>query len=153
MAYKWLELSQKQFYNYVIFNKHFPGGSGCKNLPAMLESWVWSLGWENPLEKGTVTHSSIPAWRSPWTEGPGRLSSMGLIGSVHNWEIWLTNTEHLLYTFCWFACLQNTHSHRVVRGGCHLLPSFPLISWVFPGKEINKLKENLSISKLLKEDT
>ena len=38
-----------------------------KNLPAMWESWVRSLGWEDPLEKGTATHSSILAWRIPWT--------------------------------------------------------------------------------------
>ena len=38
-----------------------------KNLPAMWETWVVSLGWEDPLEKGTATHSSILAWRIPWT--------------------------------------------------------------------------------------
>ena len=38
-----------------------------KNLPAMLETWVLSLGWEDPLEKGKATHSSILAWRIPWT--------------------------------------------------------------------------------------
>jgi len=40
--------------------------------------WVQSLGWEDPLEKGMATHSSILAWRIPWTEEPGRLQSMGL---------------------------------------------------------------------------
>ena len=48
-----------------------------KNLPAMQETWVRSLGWEDPLEKGMVTHSSILAWRIPWTEEPGGLQSMG----------------------------------------------------------------------------
>ena len=48
-----------------------------KNLPAMQEMWVRSLGWEDPLEKGMATHSSIPAWRIPWTEEPGELQSMG----------------------------------------------------------------------------
>ena len=48
-----------------------------KNPPAMRETWVQSLGWEDPLEKGTATHSSILAWRIPWTEEPGRLQSMG----------------------------------------------------------------------------
>ena len=43
-----------------------------KNLPAMWETWVRSLGWEDPLEKGMATHSSILAWRIPWTEEPGR---------------------------------------------------------------------------------
>ena len=44
-----------------------------RNPPAMRESWVWSLGQEDPLEKGIATHSSILAWRNPWTEDPGRL--------------------------------------------------------------------------------
>ena len=48
-----------------------------KNLPAMQEAWVRSLGGEDPLEKGMVIHFSIPAWRIPWTEEPGGLQSMG----------------------------------------------------------------------------
>ena len=47
-----------------------------KNLPAMQETWVRSLDWENPLEKGMASHSSIVAWRIPWTKEPGRLQSM-----------------------------------------------------------------------------
>ena len=49
-----------------------------KNLPAMQETWVQSLGQEDPLEKGMATHSSILAWRIAWTEEPGGLQSMGL---------------------------------------------------------------------------
>ena len=45
-----------------------------KNLPAMWETWVQYLGWEDPLEKGMATHSSILAWRIPWTEEPGRVT-------------------------------------------------------------------------------
>ena len=48
-----------------------------KNFPVMQETQVQSLGWEDLLEKGMATHSSILAWRSPWTEKPGRLQSMG----------------------------------------------------------------------------
>ena len=48
-----------------------------KNPPAMQEIWVGSLGWADPLEEGMTTHSSILAWRIPWTEEPGRLQSMG----------------------------------------------------------------------------
>ena len=48
-----------------------------KNLPAMWETWVRSLGREDPLEKEMATGSSILAWRIPWTEEPGRLQSMG----------------------------------------------------------------------------
>ena len=45
--------------------------------PAMQENWVHSLDWEDPLEKEMAAHSSILAWRIPWTEEPGRLQSMG----------------------------------------------------------------------------
>jgi len=48
-----------------------------KNPPAMQDTLVQSLGWEDPLEEGMATHSNILAWRIPWTEEPGRLQSMG----------------------------------------------------------------------------
>ena len=48
-----------------------------KNLPAMQETRVQSLDWEDPVEKGMANHSSILAWRIPWTEEPGRLQLMG----------------------------------------------------------------------------
>ena len=48
-----------------------------KNLPAVWETLVRSLGWEDPLEKGMAIHSSILAWRIPWTKEPGRLQSIG----------------------------------------------------------------------------
>ena len=51
------------------------GSNVKKNLPAMQENWVRSLGQEDPLEKGIATHSSILAWRIPWTEGPSVLHS------------------------------------------------------------------------------
>ena len=67
----------------------FPGGSAVKNLPAIQETWVQSLGQEDPLEKGMALHSSILAWSIPWREEPGRLQSMGLQRLGHNWA-----TEH-----------------------------------------------------------
>ena len=48
-----------------------------KHLPPVQETWVRSLGWEDPLEKEMATHSSILAWRIPWTEQPGRLQFTG----------------------------------------------------------------------------
>ena len=48
-----------------------------KNLPAMQETWVRSLGWKDSLEKGMAIHSTVLAWRIPWTEEPGGLQSMG----------------------------------------------------------------------------
>ena len=65
-----------------------------KNLPAMWETQVRSLGWEDPLEKGMATHSSILAWRTPWIEEPGGLQFMGSQRVGHDWA---TNTL-LLFT-------------------------------------------------------
>ena len=58
-----------------------------KNLPAMWETWVQSLGWEDPLEEGMATHSSILVWRIPWTEEPGGPQSMGSQRVRHDWVI------------------------------------------------------------------
>ena len=55
-----------------------------KNPSAVWETWVRSLGWEDPLEEGMATHSSILAWEIPWTEEPGGLQSMGLQRVGHN---------------------------------------------------------------------
>ena len=55
-----------------------------KNLPAVWKTWVRSLGWKEPLEKGMATQSSILAWRIPWTEEPGGLQSMGSQRVRHN---------------------------------------------------------------------
>ena len=55
-----------------------------KYMPAMREAQVLSLDWEDPLEKKMATHSSILAWRIPWTEEPGGLQSMGLQRVRHN---------------------------------------------------------------------
>ena len=65
-----------------------------RNLPAMQETWIQSLGWEDPLEKGMATHSSILAWRIPWTEEPGGILSMGLQRIRHDWA---TNTFTFIY--------------------------------------------------------
>ena len=59
-----------------------------KNLPTMRpmwETWVRSLGWEDPLKEGMATHSSILAWMSPWTKEPSRLQSMGSQRVRHDW--------------------------------------------------------------------
>ena len=63
-----------------------------KRLPAVQETRVWSLSWEDPLEKEMATHSSILAWRIPWREEPGRLQSMGSQRVGHDWvtSLWYT---------------------------------------------------------------
>ena len=57
--------------------RNFPGGAVVKNLPRIQETQVPSLGWEDPLEKEMATHSSLLAWRIPWTQEPGGPQSMG----------------------------------------------------------------------------
>ena len=69
----------------------FPGGSDGKESPAMQQTWIPSLGWEGSLEKEMATHSSILAWRIPWTEEPGGLQSKGLQRVRHDL---VTNTFH-----------------------------------------------------------
>ena len=67
------------FLEYCYPGTNFPGGSVVKNLPAMQENQetrTQSLGWEDPLEKEMATHSSMLAWKIPWTEEPGRLQSV-----------------------------------------------------------------------------
>ena len=61
----------------LIADLGFPSGSMIKNLPAVQETRVQYLDWEDPLEKGMAAHSSILAWQIPWTEEPGGLPSMG----------------------------------------------------------------------------
>ena len=62
----------------ICYHNGFPCSSVGKDLPAMQEAGVQSLGWEGPLEKEVAAHSSVLAWRITWTEEPGGLQSMGL---------------------------------------------------------------------------
>ena len=78
-----------------------------KNLPAMQETWVRSLGWEDPLEKGMATHSSILAWRILWTEEPGGLQSMGSERVRQDWVI-----THTLDTFIWLPAYHQLASYN-----------------------------------------
>ena len=83
-----------------------------KNLPAMQETLLWSLSQEDPLEKGMATHSSILAWRIPWTEEPGGLQSMGSQRVGHDWPI-------------------NTHIHTHTHSFITLLDSPPEKWFIF----------------------
>ena len=74
-----------------------------KNLPAMQEIWVQSLGWEDSLEKEITIHSGILVWRIPWTEKPGGLQSMGSQRVRHDWAINITQVmdiEKLYFLQC-----------------------------------------------------
>ena len=87
------------FFFFVSLKGTFLVAQAVKNMPAMQEIQVWSLGWENPLEKGMAIHFSILAWRIPWTE-PGSLQILGSQGVGHDWA---TNT------FFHFFFLQNSY--------------------------------------------
>ena len=75
----------------------FPAVQKVKSLPATQKTWVWSLGQEDHMEKGMATHSSIPAWRIPWTEDAGRLQSVGL----QSWTGLATNTTNTIFDYEW----------------------------------------------------
>ena len=90
ISVKKYSLHPSKFYE-VQFNKSGASlvAQRAKNLPAMWETWFQTLGWEDDLEKRMATHSSILAWRIPWTEKPGGLQSMQLQRIRYDWA---TNT-------------------------------------------------------------
>ena len=81
-------------YVYTHITWASPVAQTIKNLPTMQETWVKPLGWEDPLEKDTATHSSILVWGIPWTEEPGGLQSAGSERVKHDWA---TNTHILTF--------------------------------------------------------
>ena len=98
------KLDMTEWLNWTELNCYheLPGDSNSKkkNLPAIQETWVWSLDLEDPLEEEMATHSSILAWRILWTEEPGGLQSMESQRVRHNW---VTNTHtmnSLVNIFC-----------------------------------------------------
>ena len=92
-----------------------------KHLPTMWETRVRSLGQEDPLEKEMATHSSIHAWKIPWTEEPGGLQSMGSQRVGHNWATSLL-PPHFNYSWeMWFFGKQILISFRWLWGKLSLL--------------------------------
>ena len=89
---KMVQKSQMNFMPNPI-SMDFPVAQTVKNMPMIQETRVQSLGWEDPLEKGMASYSSILAWRIPWTEEPVRLQSVGLQRVRHDW---VTNTHILI---------------------------------------------------------
>ena len=109
--------------NMTCSELSFSGSSVLKNLPVMQETqgtWLWSLSLEDPLEEGMTTHSSILAWRIPWTEEPEGLWSIGSQRVGHDWSDWAhvyTYSESRKSNYIWlwfqlvFLALGKSHSH------------------------------------------
>ena len=81
LIYSWVHYYLGAFINGISF----PVAQMVKHLPAMWETRVRSLGWDDPLEKEMATHLSTLAWKIPWTEEPNRLQSMGSQRVEHDW--------------------------------------------------------------------
>ena len=94
---EWSYLQKDHYYYYYFFGGASLVAQSVKHLPAVQETWVRSLGWEDPLEKEMATHSSILAWKISWTGEPGGLQSMGSQRIGHDWA---TNT-YLLTLVGW----------------------------------------------------
>jgi len=106
------------FWTNVSIIMGFPGDLVVKNLPVMQElqeTWVGSLGQEDPLEEGMATRSSILAWRIQWTEEPGGLQSLGSQTAGHNWSD-LAHTHTYTHTHTHTHAPQFIHIHSFTEG-------------------------------------
>ena len=99
-----------------------------KNLPVMQETQIWSLGWEDPLEKEMATHSSILAWEIPWTEEPGGLQSMGLQRVRHQAQ---SDQAHMLQSLTLFMIFYE-----------EMGTSFDRINWGICGNDLGAKENN-----------
>ena len=95
MGAGWGTLEVKGF----VYNRNSPAAQTVKKLPARQETWVRSLGQEDPLEKETATHSSILSWEIPWTEEPDGLQSMVLQRVAYDWA---GNTSFTMTAYNYF---------------------------------------------------
>ena len=101
-----------------ICKEGFPSDSAVKDPSVMQEVWVWSLGWEDPLEGGIATHSNILVWRTSWTEEPGGLQSIVSQRVRHNWSNLALphihkarhRTVYILYSYLYFLFKEKIYS-------------------------------------------
>ena len=102
-----------------------------KNLPALWETWVWSLGGEDPLEKEMATHSNILAWRIPWTEKPSRL---WFTGWQRVWRDWVDTISTFIFNPLQYCLPIMVPASSLVWSYDlrHLLSSLSYLPWVFP---------------------
>ena len=101
-----------------------------KNLPAMQETQVWSLGWEDPLEKEMASHSSILAWRIPWTVEPGGLQSMWSRRVGHDWaKNTFTFTSWLNSSYAVYLVVMK--KNKLISGNTWVSRSYSSIKHIF----------------------
>ena len=131
-------------WNYFNWGMPFSWGSSpcssvVKNLPAKQKTWVWSLGWEYPLEKKMAIHSSILAWRISWTEETGGLQSMGSQSQTRcsNWASMLTA----------LSCLCPKHLIELLLLNIKL-PGMCLLLWNARLENFKHCYENIAIFSL-----
>ena len=109
-TYHWMSVFNALFHSHMV-------AQTLKRLSTMRETWVSSLGWEDPLEKEMATHSGTLAWRITWTEEPGRLQSMGSQRVGHDWVTSLSLSLSQGCYFVWYIILSSylwTHNSRTV---------------------------------------
>ena len=81
---KELDTTERLTHTHMVLKGASLGAQMVKNLSAVLKTWVQPLGQEDPLEEETTSHSTVFAWRIPWTEEPGKLQSVGLHRVIHD---------------------------------------------------------------------
>ena len=96
-----------------------------KNFPVMWETWVWSLGWEDSPEKETATHSSILAWRIPWT-----VQSVGLQRVGHDWA-----TFNFTFKAFWLNLVDDLFLSILAMGSNQLKLFYVLFEWLYTCKD------------------
>ena len=104
----------------------FPVAQMVMNLPAVQETWVRSLRWEDLLEKGMATNSSILAWRIPWTEEPGKLEFMGSHWVRHNWS----NLACVQQVWGWHLLVDLICIYLIISGIEHLFMCLFIILFI-----------------------
>ena len=124
--YLWAKLSFRTLFS-LLLNKS-QGDSlvaqMVKPLSAMRETWVWSLGWDDPLEKETAAHSSTLAWKIPWTEEPDKLQSMGMQRVRHDRETSLMTWEKFALGFDQYSRNGAIRGRIPLRLDSQTLPSY-----------------------------
>ena len=99
-----------------------------KNLSAMQDTWVWSLGWDDPLEKGMATHSIFLPGEFPWTEEPGRLQSMGSQRVSHDWAQSTKLHKFIILQFCGSLVWHSSHQVKFKNSRCQQSSFFSGVS-------------------------